>query len=236
MDDAQSTHLAGLLEEMCCGDPAETARAFCSRHRPRDVVLGRDARMLVYEVAEAVVQAQPVERCERGVRPWSGGPGAAPLGVALMDAAAGSLAVVALTVTADGYQVPDNAQAGTLPPSADGAACPCGCGYGGDSPRVTPDGATLAHAAAYGEDPFVNAAEAARQPGELDTLDNAEPLLMAALPGPEYYAWRHVALGVWVARPGAATADVPPSDPAAAVPTTAGEVRGLLHAKGKTAR
>jgi hypothetical protein len=148
--------------------------------------------------------------------------------------------------------VPDDAQV-TIPPDAASAVslasvlgaadhcpaaaadagipCPCGCGHG-----ATPDGATLAHAAAYGEDPFVNAAEAALQPGELETLDEAEPLLMAATPGPEYYAWRHVALGVWIASPGAVTADVPPADPAAAVLTTAAAVLKLLADRGETAR
>lgn len=262
-DDAQGTHLAVLLEEMCCGDPAETARAFYRRH----MVFGRDARLLVYHVAEAVTAGQPVGlHPDGGVRPWPGGPGAAPHGIALMAAPAGSLAVVAVPdetlaiaraqiaagpVTAAeipdgaGYQVPDDAQV-TIPldqasPENLAAAlglpaCPCGCGYGGDNPHVTPDAATREHAELYGEDADENAAELARQPGDLERMHDSEPLLMAAVPGPEYFAWRHAGTGIWVARPGAATADVPPSDPAAAVLTTVADVRTLLHAKGETAR
>ncbi len=97
------------------------------------------------------------------------------------------------------------------------------------APDDQPDPA--AHAWEYGEDPHQIAAEQARQPGPLHTLPGETPLWMAAGPGPEYWAWLHVALGVWIAHPGAICADVPQDDPAAAQQVTAAQVRALLAAR-----
>jgi hypothetical protein len=211
------------------------------------MVFGRAARLVVHEVAEPVTTGQLVGlHPGGGVRPWAGD----AYGIALMDAAAGSLAVVAVPED-PGYPVPGDVlhleAHGIFPedpacPVPDDAqvAIPLDALFHGytpyDPPGATPDGATLARAAAYGEDPFVNAAEAARQPGPLDTLAPDTPLLIAAGPGPAYFAWRHVAPGVWIAAETEPAAPVKDGDPSQARLTTAAAVRKLLHDKGETAR
>lgn len=86
-------------------------------------------------------------------------------------------------------------------------------------------GAVAAGLAAFGvPDPYEVSA-ALRCPLPLARLASDTPLTMAAGPGEAYWAWRHVALGMWIGQPGEATQDM------AAEPATAGQVRQLLAAR-----
>jgi hypothetical protein len=64
-----------------------------------------------------------------------------------------------------------------------------------------------------------------RQPAALHLLPGTVKLIVAAGPGESYEAWRHVAVGVWIARDGEETGDV------TAETMTAGELRALLAAR-----
>jgi hypothetical protein len=86
--------------------------------------------------------------------------------------------------------------------------------------------AAATSAAVFGRPDPAEVAAAARCPPRLAACPDDMPLTMAAGPGADYWAWRHVATGVWIARRGEPTEDM------AAELTTAAGVRRLLVGRG----
>jgi hypothetical protein len=80
--------------------------------------------------------------------------------------------------------------------------------------------------AVFGHPDLAEVAAARRCPPRLAHCPDDMPLTMAAGPGADYWAWRHVATGVWIARRGEPTEDL------AAELTTAAGVRRLLADRG----
>jgi len=79
----------------------------------------------------------------------------------------------------------------------------------------------------------VEMAAAERCPLPLRELDDADPLQLAGGPGAHYWAWRHVATGVWIGRLGEEHNGLDPAaDATAPVACTAGDVRQLLADRG----
>jgi hypothetical protein len=173
-----------------------------------------------------------------GVVPYTGRH-AAPFGIALADAEPGQPVLVILP--GPGLEVfppprarpdgPDGHGEYPEPHTCDAPGCPCGAARRADeADEVARD------AYARGEDSFTANAEYRRRPGPLDSLPGDTVVLMAPVPGPAYYAWRHVALGVWIAPAGERTADVADDDEARAEHITVAELRQLLQDRGEKPR
>lgn len=71
-----------------------------------------------------------------------------------------------------------------------------------------------------------------RKPGPLGDLPADEVLLVAAEPGPDFEAWRHVAQGAWIGQDGEAHVDLPDDDPARPERMTAAALRARLAERG----
>ena len=85
----------------------------------------------------------------------------------------------------------------------------------------------------WGRPDPVEVAAAERCPLPLRELDDTDPLQLAGGPGAHYWAWRHVARGIWIGHVGEEHNGLDPAvDLTAPVATTAGGVRALLADRG----
>jgi hypothetical protein len=71
-----------------------------------------------------------------------------------------------------------------------------------------------------------------RKPGPLGDLPGDTVLLVAAEPGPDFEAWRHVAQGAWIGQDGEAHVELPADDPARPERMTAAALRARLAERG----